>query len=68
MIYEGKKMNEVIVLLSTYNGEKFLEDQIKSILNQSYINVKLLIRDDGSTDKTVQILKKYNNHSSIKII
>lgn len=49
----------VDVLLSTYNGERYLDEQISSILNQQYSNFKLLIRDDGSRDKTVQIIKKW---------
>ncbi|MFZ7131417.1 MAG: glycosyltransferase [Eubacteriales bacterium] len=49
----------VIVLLSTYNGEKYLNAQLMSILNQRDIQVKLIIRDDGSTDSTIQLLKKF---------
>lgn len=57
---------EIAVLLSTYNGEKFIEPQIMSILAQKNIeNVKIIIRDDGSQDSTVEILdmlqKKYNH-------
>lgn len=48
----------VNILLPTYNGETYIEDQIKSILNQSYANFQLLIRDDGSKDKTLDIVKK----------
>lgn len=44
--------------MSTYNGEKYLEEQIFSILDQKDVEVALLIRDDGSKDSTVQILKK----------
>ncbi len=50
----------VQVLMSTYNGEKYLRQQIDSVLNQSYKNIVLLIRDDGSTDSTVDILKEYS--------
>ena len=53
------------ILLSTYNGEVFLREQIDSIINQTYTKWQLLIRDDGSTDNTVSIIytykKKYNN-------
>ena len=45
--------------MSTYNGEKYLREQIDSILNQDYPEISLLIRDDGSTDGTVDILKEY---------
>ena len=58
-------MEKVCVLMSTYNGEKYLKEQLDSILNQNSIIVDILIRDDGSTDKTLNILdeynKKYNN-------
>lgn len=50
--------------MSTYNGEKYLEDQINSIIDQSYSNWHLYIRDDGSTDNTVSIIKHYTNIDS----
>lgn len=62
----GDSMNKkVAVLLSTYNGEKYVKEQLDSILNQSYKNIEIVIRDDGSKDNTVNIIKeyqkKYNN-------
>lgn len=56
-------MNEktVCILLSTYNGEKFLETQLNSLINQTYENKKIIIRDDGSSDSTLDILKKYQD-------
>lgn len=50
-------MQKVQVLMSTYNGEKYLKGQIDSILSQEDVEVNLLIRDDGSTDKTISILE-----------
>lgn len=47
------------ILLATYNGEKFIRDQIESILCQTYKDWNLIIQDDGSTDKTIGILKDY---------
>lgn len=47
------------ILLATFNGEKFLEEQIVSIKNQSYSNWRLLIHDDGSNDHTIDIIKKF---------
>lgn len=47
----------VAVLMSTYNGIKFLIEQIESIKAQEYVDVTLFIRDDGSTDETTEILK-----------
>lgn len=49
----------VMVLMSTYNGEQFLREQLDSIINQKSVGVYLLIRDDGSTDETCQILSDY---------
>ena len=52
-------MEKVCVLMSTYNGEKYLKEQIESILKQENIEVDILIRDDGSTDNTLNILEDY---------
>lgn len=52
-------MDKVIVLMSTYNGEKFIREQIESVLSQKNVEVELLVRDDGSTDQTVHILREY---------
>lgn len=54
-------MDEKIdILMATYNGEKYLEEQIESILKQTYSNFRLIISDDCSTDGTGEILKKYS--------
>lgn len=45
-----------LIMLASWNGEKYIEKQIKSILNQTYSNFDLLIRDDGSTDETMKII------------
>ena len=47
------------ILMSTYNGHKYVSSQIDSIINQQYKNWRLLIRDDGSKDSTVSIIKNY---------
>ena len=53
-------MEETIdVLLATYNGEKYLAEQIESILNQTYKNIRILISDDCSKDRTQEILQEY---------
>ncbi len=49
----------VDILMATYNGEKYIEQQIDSILNQTYVNFNLIISDDCSSDKTLKIIKKY---------
>lgn len=47
------------ILLSTYNGKKYLATQLDSILNQTYQQWNLIIRDDGSSDSTRSILNQY---------
>ena len=62
-------MPKVAVILSTYNGEKFLKCQIDSILNQTYKDFDLIIRDDGSKDSSVKIIEQYiKENSNIKLI
>lgn len=50
---------KIQILMSTYNGEEYLEEQLNSILNQTEQSFKLIIRDDGSKDNTIKILKEY---------
>ena len=50
---------KVTVLMSTYNGEKYLREQIDSILGQRGVEVSLIVRDDGSSDATLTILDEY---------
>ena len=45
--------------MSAYNAEESLDSSIESILNQSYKNIELLIMDDGSSDSTNRICKRY---------
>ena len=52
-------MEKIDILLATYNGSKYLHEQLDSILSQSYGNINVIIRDDGSSDNTVMIIKEY---------
>lgn len=52
-------MKKIDILMATYNGEKYLKEQIESILNQTYKNFRLIISDDCSKDKTTELLKEY---------
>lgn len=54
-----KKSPSVAILMCTYNGEDFLEEQLDSIEGQNYKNWTLYVNDDGSKDKTLDILKTY---------
>lgn len=51
--------------MSTYNGSHYLEQQINSVLNQKGCNVDLLIRDDGSTDNTLEILQRFSSLDNV---
>ena len=66
MVIENKA---VLILLASYNGEKYIREQLDSIINNSYSNLKLIISDDGSTDATLSILSEYEkNYSFITVI
>ena len=56
------------ILLAAYNGEKYISEQIHSILCQTYQDFRILIRDDGSSDNTVKIIKKYVEAYPQKIV
>ena len=53
------KEPKIVILLSTYNGEDFLAEQLDSLLKQTYSNFIIIIRDDGSTDRTENIIDYY---------
>lgn len=58
----------ISIAMTTYNGEKYLREQLDSILNQTYSNFELIICDDCSKDSTWQILEEYaQNDNRIKI-
>ncbi|WP_346677476.1 MULTISPECIES: glycosyltransferase [Thomasclavelia] len=59
---------KVLVLLSTYNGEKYLSDLLNSILLQKNVHVDILIRDDGSIDDTINILNSFKSYDNIQVI
>ena len=52
-------MKKVQVLMSAYNGARYLPGQLDSILLQTGVEVALLVRDDGSVDETLEILRSY---------
>lgn len=55
------------ILLSTYNGEKYLSEQLDSLFSQSYNDFRIIVRDDGSSDKTKDILLEYKNKFNNKL-
>ncbi len=54
-----KNIKQIAVLLATYNGEKYLETQLDSLVNQTSNDFKVYIHDDGSKDNTVNIINQY---------
>lgn len=52
-------LSKIDIIMATYNGEKYIENQILSILQQKYNNWTLYIHDDGSSDDTIEIINKY---------
>lgn len=62
------KVYSIAVLMSTYNGVNFIREQIESILNQELVDIQLFIRDDGSRDKTTDIIQEYiEKHKNITL-
>lgn len=52
-------MKRINVIMAVYNGEKYLQEQIESVLNNTFKNIRLFIYDDGSTDRTEDICNQY---------
>ena len=61
-----KSKPSVAILMCTYNGELYLEEQLDSIQNQNFKNWTLYVNDDGSRDKTLDILKHYQKKWGVK--
>ncbi len=59
----------VQILLSTYNGIKYLKPLMESLLAQDYPHVEILVRDDGSNDGTLDLLNEYASaHTNIRVV
>lgn len=56
-----------LILLATYNGEKYIKEQLDSILTQQGIKVKIVVSDDSSSDRTLEIIRSYSD-SRIEIL
>lgn len=57
-------MHTVTILMSTYNGQKYLREQLDSLLNQQDVSLRIIVRDDGSRDNTLKILAEYQKVDS----
>ncbi len=60
-----KQLPLVSIITVVYNGEAYLEQTINSVINQTYQNIEYIIIDGGSTDGTIEIIKKYEEHIAL---
>jgi glycosyltransferase involved in cell wall biosynthesis len=62
-------MNKLVsICVATYNGEKYIREQLDSLLSQTYQHLEILLQDDCSTDNTFQILTEYaEQYDNIKL-
>lgn len=58
---------KVSIVVATYNGEKYLEEQLNSFVNQTIMPDEIVISDDNSSDSTVDICNKFKNRNSIEV-
>lgn len=56
---ETSKIPAISVVMSVYNGEKYLEKGISSIVNQTFTDWELIVCDDGNADNTYELLKQF---------
>jgi len=68
ILIKCKSQIKVSIIMPTYNGASYLNRSINSILNQTLREIELIIVNDCSTDKTINILSKYSNDNRVKII
>lgn len=61
-----KELNPLVsICIPTFNGEKYIEEALKSAINQTYTNLEIIISDDASIDKTLEIINRYKNLTPI---
>ena len=60
----NSKVPKCVVLMASYNGIPFISEQIDSILSQAEVDVRLFVRDDGSSDGTRDLLQRYADEGS----
>lgn len=61
------KQKKILILLSTYNGEKFLHEQLESLYLQKNVEISVLIRDDGSQDSTCEIINRWKGKIRLEL-
>lgn len=63
----GKRSGTISIAMATYNGEKFLPEQLQSFLDQSCLPNELVVSDDASTDNTMEILRNYAESAPFEV-
>ncbi|MBE7172777.1 MAG: glycosyltransferase family 2 protein [Williamsia sp.] len=58
----------VSIVVCTYNGERFIEDQLRSLLQQTYQHIEIIVSDDASSDGTVSLLSSYSSHPKCRVL
>ena len=58
----------ITVVMAVFNGERFLAEAVECVLNQTYTNFQLLVINDGSTDRTTEILQNYMSDSRVIVV
>lgn len=61
-------MSLVSIIIPVYNAEKFIDKTIKSVINQTHFNWELILIDDGSTDRSFELISRYKEEKRINII
>jgi glycosyltransferase involved in cell wall biosynthesis len=67
-VSEIASLSLVSVVVASYNHAEYLEQRIKSLINQTYQNIEILVIDDCSTDNSINVLQKYKSHPRVKLI
>lgn len=75
---DGKMNNLISVVVTCYNHEKYIEQCLRSVFNQTYTNIELIVLDDGSTDSSTQIIQevlkdspfetKFETHENLGVV
>ena len=58
---------KILIVLASYNGAKYIKEQIDSILNQESVFIDIMVFDDCSTDTTIEVLKSYSANNNVKV-
>jgi glycosyltransferase involved in cell wall biosynthesis len=58
---------QISICIPTYNGEKFIARTIQSVLDQTFSNFEIIVSDDGSNDKTLEIVRSFNDPRIVRV-